>query len=311
MTARLKAVAKGLATFVLPASACNRRTGRSDEAAYCYSVFLRHLVKAARGNGMPFPRVIAELGPGDSIGIGLAGLIAGAERYFGLDVRAYACGERNLGVFDGLVELFRARTAIPCGATMLKVKPRLDDWTFPHDLLPEEHLAAALSPDRIARLRAALVQGSGEAVEYSAPWWQAENIRYSSIDWVFSQAVMEHVDDLPGTYGACAAWLRPGGWMTHQIDFKSHGIDPLWNGHLAHSPLLWRMIRGARPFLLNRQPVSAHVGEIRRAGFELLAHETVRQEGGLERARMAPQLSPLFDDDDIRTANAFLVARKP
>ncbi len=55
----------------------SRGTGGTISARYCYSVWLRHLC-VARDYGLPTqPSVIAELGPGDSIGSGLAGLLTG------------------------------------------------------------------------------------------------------------------------------------------------------------------------------------------------------------------------------------------
>ena len=55
-------------------------TGGSISASYCYSVWLRHLVTTA-GCGLNCnPRTVAELGPGDSLGVGLAALLSGAEK---------------------------------------------------------------------------------------------------------------------------------------------------------------------------------------------------------------------------------------
>jgi hypothetical protein len=51
------------------------------------------------------------------------------------------------------------------------------------------------------------------------------------VDLIVSQAVLEHVDDLENTYDAFAQWLRPGGRMSHEIDFHSRGLTMPWNGH--------------------------------------------------------------------------------
>jgi hypothetical protein len=65
---------KGIATHlpgtnrVLP----SRGTGGTTSARYCCSVWLRH-ISCAHENGLSTrPEVVAELGPGDSLGIGLA-----------------------------------------------------------------------------------------------------------------------------------------------------------------------------------------------------------------------------------------------
>src|SRR4051812_17852269 len=111
----LRPLALGLTTYIpgLRGLALRNR-GTTHDARYCYSVWLRHLVMASIGGAQPYPRVVAELGPGRSLGIGLAALIGGAEHYCALDVvRLAADREANLTVFDQLVMLFRARTPIP------------------------------------------------------------------------------------------------------------------------------------------------------------------------------------------------------
>ncbi len=61
-------------------------TGGSDSARYCYSVWLRHLALLVQHGFTVKGAQIGELGPGDSIGIGLAALISGGARYVGLDI---------------------------------------------------------------------------------------------------------------------------------------------------------------------------------------------------------------------------------
>src|SRR5690606_22025848 len=191
------------------------------------------------------------------------------------------------------------------------IKPALDDHRFPAAVLTETRLARALAPDRVARLRRALVADGHDPsspITYRAPWFDAATIEPGTVDWIFSQAVMEHVDDLDATYRACHAWLSPGGVMSHQIDYKSHGTAAAWNGHWAYSDIAWRMVRGARLYLVNRQPHSAHRAALARAGFELLLDLPVMRRDGLPRARLAPRYRTL-DDADLATAGAFLIAR--
>jgi len=57
----------------------NRTTGTAS-ARYCYSVWLRHLVMAFQNGLRTFPETIVELGPGPSLGTGLASLISGANK---------------------------------------------------------------------------------------------------------------------------------------------------------------------------------------------------------------------------------------
>ena len=62
---------------------------------------------------LKMPNTLAELGPGDSIGVGLASMLCGVNNYYALDVERYANIERNLQVLDELVALFESRSERP------------------------------------------------------------------------------------------------------------------------------------------------------------------------------------------------------
>jgi hypothetical protein len=305
----LSIIAKGLVSFVLPTSLLNRSGGRTHAPRYCYSVLLRHLAKLhVAGIGTEF-RTVAEIGPGRSIGTGLAALAAGAERYFGFDIKDYGPQPDAAAMFDAIATLFDRREPVPGGDEFPTIKPVLESDAFPADAVPDARLNAALAPDRLDRLRARLGDPAASPVQYRAPWFDADVTEPGSVDWIFSQAVMEHVDDLDGTYAACHAWLAPGGIMTHQIDFKSHGTAEIWNGHWAYGDTTWRVIRGGRLYLINRQPMSAHVEAMDRAGFDIVAAMPVIRDDGLPRGKLAARFQAL-SDDDLRAAGAFVIARR-
>src|SRR2546426_11217743 len=82
------ALLKGAATFLpgVNRMAC-RGSGGTVSARYCYSVWLRHLLHAHNSGLWKGVARIAELGPGDSFGIGLAAMLSGVDEYFALDAR--------------------------------------------------------------------------------------------------------------------------------------------------------------------------------------------------------------------------------
>jgi CRP-like cAMP-binding protein len=67
------------------------------------------------------PKVVAELGPGDSLG--LAALISGSERYYAFDIVRYASCGLNFTIFHDLVRLFQCRAAIPGEDEFLNLSP--------------------------------------------------------------------------------------------------------------------------------------------------------------------------------------------
>src|SRR5262249_44088460 len=134
-------------------------------------------------------------------------------------------------------------------------------------------------------------------------------IALGSLDLIFSQAVLEHVDNLEETYQAMFAWLKPGGYASHVIDFSAHHLSPFWNGHWAYSDLQWRLARGRREFLLNREPLATHLARAKKAGFEVLLLKRDYAEGGIKAESLSHPFQ-LLDNEDARTRGAILILRK-
>ena len=307
---RFKRMAYGLATYLPITKLVQTSTGGSDDARYCYSVWFRHLIHAHRAGLPTDPPVVAELGPGDSLGIGLTALLSGCEQYYALDIREFAHNERNERVFDLLCKLFAQRSAIPDSNEYPEARPRLDDYSFPHQILSDEHLSRTLDPQRLASIRASIKdRGEGSRVHYAAGSYDSRALQAESLDMVFSQAVLEHVDDLAGTYRSIHRWLKRGGYMSHQIDFRSHGTAALWNGQWTYSDLTWRIIRGRRPYLINRAPCSTHLSLIREAGFEIVTMIPERSDSAVARQSLASPFRGL-SDEDLTTSGIFVQARK-
>jgi hypothetical protein len=309
---KLKQLIYGVATFVPGINQLRAKgTGGTGSARYCYSVWLRHLVMAKKNGLNPYPKIVAELGPGDSIGIGLAALISGCDRYFAFDVVEHANIERNLSVFDQLVTLFKVNTPIPGDEEWPGVKPRLEDYGFPSHILDDSKLQRSLESCRINRIRSSLkdIQQKDSAIEYKVPWSEANILASESVDMIYSQAVLEHVDDLRNTYKAMYSWLKPTGYLSHAIDFKCHGYAAEWNGHWAYNDFTWKLIRGKRPYLLNREPHSTHIELIEDEGFRVVCDDKTTSESKLTLNQLAPKFRSISQDDLI-TSGAFIQAVK-
>jgi SAM-dependent methyltransferase len=290
-----------------------RRTGGTNSARYCYAVWLRHLVKAHESGLSTEPDALAELGPGDSLGTGIAALLTGAREYYAFDVVRYAPNEANIPILDELVSLFRARSRIPGPDEFPELIPDLDSYEFPSHILSADRLEESLRPDRLAALRAHLGgEGRGRddiVLEYVPGWHDPDTGPEGTLDLVFSQAVLEHVDDLESAYRAMRRWLRPGGVLSHTIDFRSHGTAQGWNGHWALGDLSWKLVRGRRPFLLNREPLSTHLALMERLGLEVVVDVRTTLRPEIHRDGLAPRFRGL-SDEDFKTSSAFVQAVK-
>lgn len=309
-------LAKGILTFVPGLVAFSKRLRRKKTATvsarYCYSVWLRHLVMA-HDRGLPTnPQVLVEFGPGSSIGTGLAALIAGGEEYFALDIVKSANTAGNLAVFDQLVELFRARADIPGAKEFPEVKPRLPTDRFPAHVLTAARLAQALDAPRLARLRksVATAGSSGSCVRYLVPWYRA-TLDGRLADMVLSQAVLEHVDDLAHAYQKMYDCLKPGGVMSHVIDFRCHHTARSWNGHWTYSDITWTLIRGRRRYFLNRAPCSTHASLLRQTGFDVAFERPEPQLSTIGEKDLASSFRGRLTPADLVTSGLFLQAVKP
>jgi hypothetical protein len=212
---------------------------------------------------------VAELGPGDSLGLGLAALLSGAESYIALDAKSHANPEKNLSVFEELVALFRARTPIPDDSEFPLVQPKLTTFRFPDRLLTADRMASLLAEPRLTQIRAAIRGQPGSIkIAYKAPWTAPGIIESGGVDFLVSQAVLEHVEDLDLTYQAMRTWMKPGASMSHSVDFSSHDLTREWNGHWTLGDLTWLVVRGTRRYLINREPISTHLALLSKYGFE-------------------------------------------
>lgn len=305
---------KGLITF-MPGSTrllMKRGTGGTDTGSYCYEVWLKHITLLHQNGLTGLPKTVAELGPGDSLGMGLSAMLSGADKYYALDIVNYSNTDLNLKIFDTLVEMFTAR----------KGRPRkgwpdydmyLDENLFPSHILTEEVLKRSLAEDRVSLIRKALENPGNEfdgiEIKYMVPWTDEKVINPGTVDLVLSHSVLEHVMDLEGTYHALRSWLKPGGMMSHQIDFTSHGYSDQWNGFRAYSDLLWKCIEGNRPYRLNLQPFSTHLTMLERHGFDVFCALHNTKPGGISRAQLSKRWEDI-SDEDLTTSGAFIQARK-
>ncbi|TDH64237.1 methyltransferase domain-containing protein [Dankookia rubra] len=277
----------------------------TGHAECCYSIFLRYISLLNNGGVTAVPKTVAELGPGSSLGVGFAALIAGAEKYYALDIIDHTDVDVNLSVFDELVALFRRKAPIPAAGLESRRFPDLDCYDFPSFLISDWDAARER---RIAIILDDIASKGGVFVETAAPWTQSNLIKPQSVDWIFSVVVLQHVDDVAHTYRAFAQWLKPGGYASHTIGFDSHNLTKEWNGHWAVSDLAWQALRGRRPYLLNRLPYGEHLRLAAENGFSTVMEKRHKRFDGLINEQFAPRFRTM-SDDDARTEMVFLISR--
>jgi len=241
--------------------------------------------------------------------------LAGAEKYYALDVIRYSNTERNLKVFEELVKLFRAKTPIPHNDEFPNMRPKLEQFSFPGHILTDDKLAELLDEKRLDKIRDSIRSceqkeqfTGGSMISYQVPWADASVIQKESVDMIISQAVLQHVNDLKGTYYSMNAWLRKDGLMSHNIDLKSMGSSDLWYGHWTYSDLEWKIVKGRKKYLINREPYSVHIRLADEHGFKV-THEIKDIEALPDRNEFSSNFRNL-NEEDMRISSLFMQAVK-
>lgn len=288
-----------------------KETGGTVSADYCYSVWLRHLNfwKTVRSD---MPKIVAELGPGDSLGTSLAALLSGVDKVVVLDVVKYWDEEKNMVIFEELIKLFKDKKDIPGKEVFPRLRPKINNYYFPSDIITDIILKKSLAKNRLNQIRKELADVENPKNKYilcQIPWDNDELVRKNSVDFVFSQAVMEYVEDLGKTYKVIKKWLKPGALMSHTIDFKSDRITKNWNGHWTFSKFQWKIIKGSKKVIINRAPLTKHIELIKKCNFEICQIENVKAINTLKRSNFSDEFR-LLEEIDLCTSGTYILARK-
>jgi SAM-dependent methyltransferase len=233
------------------------------------------------------------------------------EFYFGLDAYRDASPTQTRLMVRELAQLFESHAAIPDADEFPELWPPLQSYAFPEWLRPDASETNIRTIE--AEVDAAFSDPSGRVaglsgLAYRAPWAHAEGVvRGGSFDLVFSQAVMEHVDDARHIYRQTRAWLATGGVSSHTIDFRSHGLTSTWYGHWLFRGGWWRMVEAGGVNHLNRLALSHHLRLLREERHRIA--EVIGSEvASAERALAGPIADARLDSRDAKTQGAYVLA---
>jgi len=312
----LRLVLGGLKSYFPTLHASDKGVSSRPTGAYCYSVWMRHLSIITRSVPSFRPRVVVELGAGESLGVGCAALLSGAEQYVGLDLAARADARHDVQLLDELVSMFAHHAPIPDDRIFPNLLPKLSAYNFPNRLFADDgprHIR--IDNDRVQSIRAALLDRQdvlydNVPVGYMVPWGM-RTLDRQSVDLVITQASLQDLahdadrSELAGAFAAMSRWLRKGGIMSHQIDF-SFPLGAEWNHHWHYPEAAWRVLRGNRQAFENRAPLSVYLQLCDEYDFQVVSVKGVEQ-AGLPREKVAPRFRDL-PEADFATSSAHIVA---
>jgi len=296
-----------------------KKISPKGNARYSYSVWFRHILHLREHGLNVTPKVIAELGPGDSIGVGLVGLLCGAKEYYAFDSINYTNLKENVNILEDLNKMLKNLEAIPNEEEFPEISPKIINYNFSKDFIREFNILENIDEESNRLLDTMLQEDISEnnfsSIQYFAPWNQNDLINKESVDLIFSQAVLEHVKNLDFTYKAMSLWLKKGGLMSHQIDFQSHLTASEWNGHWAYSSLEWKILNRNQEYSINREPLSTHLQLMKKYGFSIISiypsteyHANYYTESIL-RNNLNEQFKNLTDED-LETVKCHVIAQK-
>ena len=238
---------------------------------------------------------IMELGPGGNIGNGIILCAAGA---------AHVCCVDNYRHVDFQSQLLKFYAEL---IALLKTAPQALLDLFP-----------ALTPETIARNIDACVALKNdrcdfhpERISYVAPCDAASvPMNGAEFDWVFSQAVMEHVKDPGGVCRENSRLVKRGGFVSHQIDLRDHfQMDSL--DMLRHSDRTWWWMASNSHGFVNRAR-AAHFEEFfSRAGLQVLQSDATQRI--TDSTRIPPRPDARFSGltpEQLGIVGLFIVGKK-
>jgi len=208
--------------------------GSMDDSDYAINVFNKHLKKTNMLSKLK-GKVVLELGPGDSIATALL---------------CYANGCRAILVDSGNY-----------------VKKELDSYTT---LIKKLKIAGLPVPDISKSKNIDDILESCNAKYYTNGLQDLKKIDSSSVHFIFSQAVLEHIrkKEFVDTIIETKRILKPNGICSHEIDLRDHLNESLNN--LRFSEKLWESNFFAKSgFYTNRIQFKQMIRIFEKQGFDV------------------------------------------
>lgn len=253
-----------------------RKSGTSPlRGSYYYDIYKLHKERLVQ-SAFKFPgNFIGEIGPGDTLGVGICAILDGFKQYFALDIIHHSNSVKNIEALNEIIKLFP--TSIEQSKLLKNELERLED--------------------------------NNSIFKYYVPWNDESIIAENSLDLIISNAVLEHVPSIDNIYKIMFKWIKPGGYMSHIIDYGAHEFSDNWQEHLYLNETYWKFLLHGRLYPINRLPHSMHVKRICEAGFELVLDLRIKDRR-IDRKKIDNSIKALFNDDDLNTRSGHIIAKK-
>ena len=172
-----------------------------------------------------------------------------------------------------------------------------------------ERLKLSLKDNKINKIRKSILNTgkSNSIVQYRTDFFECNLSK--DFDMIFSQACMEHVEELRKTYKLMSNALNKSGFISHQIDFKSHATSKTCDGHWKYNSFIWKIINGNRNWNINRMPFSSHLHFLEENNFKNIKSNRDFTEPTFNGDQLAKEFF-LISELDRSTSGGFIQAMK-
>jgi hypothetical protein len=262
-----KAIYGGLKSY-LPKLNEFRGTGGTDSSKYCFSVWLRHLRLINEHTNLKKRDYFLELGPGDSLGATFAAFLSGFKQCSAVEVVDHLQYSSMLEMAQLLIQSYEDQIQIPDNVDFPNLAPTVNDYSFKED----EYIQSGFLERRAELLRWCenfLENRKSAPIEYKVASWMNQSRMFSDVDLILAQSVFQYLDT-DVALNTIRSWLKTGGIVSAQIDYSSHGLTKDYNGHWAIPNFAWNLIKGRRPFFINRMTHSETIDKIKNCGFKIV-----------------------------------------
>jgi len=279
----MKAIAKGILTYVpiinnkVIQRKRNKLNHSGSNAIYCYTLWMKILNFLLINNRSVDIKCIAEIGTGGSLGLGICALLTGAEQYTALDIEEDLDVVKNLQLLNEIVDLFKSSKRVPSHVLYDQLNVKIDGFEYYNQVYDQSILDNFQSSERIEEIRKCILLKKSNLIQINNNWMEDYQL-INRFDFVFSRAVMEHVNKPDEVYHNLNMALKINGLMFHDIEFHSHGITKDWNTHKNINENIWRIIKGKRPYFLNRYEYIDHYNMIQNNNFKIVDEIIIKKQ---------------------------------
>lgn len=261
-------ILKGLITYIPYVSGYIDNKKESSKhsgsnAYFSYSLWLSILVYLNENETKASLEKVGEVGNGGSFGAGFCSLLSGSKEYYSFEIMGFVDFQNQITLLNDVYELFKRKAPI---RKYSNLNIQIKSYDYPDALITiSEKRQETVYLELLEELTNKMIHSKYIRI---VPNW--EKVDSKQLSFVFSRAVMEHVNNPEQVYFAIYRHLKNESFHLHDIEFHSHGITKSITGHYKISEFLWQIITGRRKFFLNRWSLFDHLSSINKNGFEVI-----------------------------------------